>query len=223
MRLFAHKGYLTGFLLSILLLGILSFTDFYHLRAPGQNNTGHETLGCIECHEKHEGTTRQQIQANIAYLTGQRDTVVTFNYEAPDTNDCLACHERDNDNHPIYRFNEPRFSEARKAIQPQLCNSCHTEHSGVRVTSDADNCQLCHEELIVKEDTIEIPHSTLVQNKQWDSCLGCHDYHGSHIMEVPKLMDNMLDKQLIDAYFNGGNDPYSAKKMGKVKETRYEN
>lgn len=222
MRLFAHKGYLIGVVASMAFLGFFALADFHHLRAPGDYNTGHENLECVECHEETDGSIRQQIQANLAYLIGNRPEFATFNFTVPDNNDCLACHDRENDNHPIYRFNEPRFLEAREAIQPQLCHSCHIEHSGVRVTSDIDNCQLCHEELIVKDDPIEIPHSTLIKDQQWDSCLRCHDFHGNHDMKTPSKTNEMIDLQEIEAYFKGGADPYSDKKFMKAKETRYE-
>lgn len=105
--------------------------ESHQLRAPGDFNTGHENLTCNECHESADGTIRQQIQSNISYLLGNRETLAVFNLQSPDNKDCLACHNREDDKHPVYRFNEPRFIEARKAIQPQKCVSCHLEHTGV--------------------------------------------------------------------------------------------
>ncbi|KAG1658096.1 hypothetical protein GQR58_023141 [Nymphon striatum] len=149
--------------------------------SPGPLNTGHEALACNECHEEADGSIRQQIQANLNYLLGAREKHVAFNYESPTNTDCLACHQRENDNHPIYRFNEPRFREAREALSPQHCVSCHQEHKGVRVTSAPDNCKHCHEELIVKEDPLDVSHQQLVDEKRWDTCLQCHDFHGGHV------------------------------------------
>jgi len=223
MRLFAHKGYIIGAVLSVVILGILSLADLHHLRAPGEFNTGHEKLECKECHESADGSVRQQIQANMSYLFGQRTTLAAFNFAFPDNKDCLACHEREDDKHPVYRFNEPRFLEARKAIQPQYCVSCHKEHTGVRVTSSPENCQYCHEEIEVKDDPLDISHADLIKLKDWDTCLTCHDFHGNHVMETPKHTKDMLDKKRITDYFKGGKDPYSNKKTAKAKETRYEN
>lgn len=222
MRLFAHKGYILGFLLSVLVIGILSMSDLHHMRAPGDFNTGHEKLICIECHESADGSIRQQIQANISYLLGNRTELAAFNFQVPDNKDCIACHERDDDKHPVYRFNEPRFLEARKAIQPQFCVSCHKEHTGVRVTSSPENCRYCHEEIEVKNDPLDISHADLIKLKEWDTCLLCHDFHGNHVMKTPVKTEDMLDKKLIRIYLEGGEDPYSEKKSAKTKESRYE-
>lgn len=186
-------------------------------------NTGHEKLACKECHQSADGSIRQQIQANLGYLLGQRSTLAVFNYESPDNNDCLACHNRDNDKHPVYRFNEPRFLEARKEIQPQFCVSCHTEHTGVRVSSDPENCKHCHEEIEVKDDPLDIPHADLIKLKDWDTCLSCHDFHGNHVMKTATDTKDMIDKTLIKKYLLGGKDPYSEVKTFTPKETRYEN
>lgn len=223
MRRYATKGYITGLVLSILLLLSLSMSQFQTIRSPGVLNTGHEALECKECHENAGGSIRQQIQANLNYLLGARSSQVTFNYESPDNHDCLACHTRDNDNHPIYRFNEPRFQEVREKIQPQYCNSCHKEHSGVRVTSNPENCKQCHDETIVKEDPLDISHEILVKQNKWDTCLQCHDFHGNHEMQIPTHTPDMHDANLINQYFKGGKDPYSLIKTYKAKESRYDN
>jgi hypothetical protein len=223
MRLFAHKGYLIGFILSVVIFSILSLADLHHLRAPGDFNKGHEELACQECHQSADGSIRQQIQANLAYLIGNRDNLTAFNFEVPDNKDCLDCHKSEDDIHPVYRFNEPRFLEARKAIQPQYCVSCHKEHTGVRVSSSPENCQYCHKEIKVKDDPIDISHVDLIKLKNWDTCLTCHDFHGNHLMEVPTDTKDMIDKKLIIDYMKGGKDPYSDKKTAQSKETRYEN
>lgn len=223
MRKLAHKGYFIGLVAAFLLLGFLSLTDFHHLRTPGPFNAGHEKLACEECHESATGSMRQQIQANLAYLAGQRSTVAAFNFEFPDNRDCLACHAREDDHHPVYRFNEPRFKEARKALKPQYCVSCHKEHTGVRVSSEAENCRHCHEEIKVKHDPLDISHADLIKLKDWGTCLACHDFHGNHVMKVATKVEDMLDAEEIKNYFAGGKDPYSEKKTEKSRKTRYEN
>lgn len=223
MRLLAHKAYILGLILSVLTVGILSLTDLHYLRAPDAFNTGHEGLACNECHELAKGSIRQQVQANISYLLGKRSSVTAFNFQFPDNKDCLACHDRADDKHPVYRFNEPRFLEARKAIQPQHCVSCHKEHTGVRVSSKPENCQYCHEEIEVKDDPLDISHIDLIKLKDWRSCLTCHDFHGNHIMQTPTSILDSLDDKLIRDYMTGGKDPYSDTKTAKSKVTRYEN
>jgi hypothetical protein len=222
MRIFANKGYILGLVFSVIIIGLLSMTNLHHLRAPGDFNTGHKNLACIECHESADGSIRQQIQANLSYLLGQNKKLTAFNFSPPNNKDCLACHEREDDKHPVYRFNEPRFLEARNAIQPQYCVSCHKEHTGVRVSSKPNNCKYCHEEIEVKDDPLDISHEDLIKLKDWDTCLTCHDFHGNHIMDTPINTKDMLDKNLIQQYLDGGEDPYSEKKTAKSKETRYE-
>ncbi|VAW97873.1 hypothetical protein MNBD_GAMMA23-2507 [hydrothermal vent metagenome] len=223
MRMYAHKGYVIGGILVVFILTLLSLSDTYQWRMPGPLNTGHEKLQCNECHELAKHGFRAQIQANIDYLFGKRTSLVSFNFESPGNKDCLSCHEREDDNHPVYRFNEPRFSDARKAIVPQYCTSCHKEHSGVRVSSDIDYCQHCHEDIEVKNDPLDISHADLVVLKDWHTCLACHDFHGNHIMKVATKIKYMKAQKLIKNYFAGGKDPYSEKKYEQSQETRYDN
>ncbi len=216
------NGYLLGLLVSILTILVLSSSYLHHFRVAGEMNIGHENLVCNECHEIAEGSLRQQIQANISYLLGQRQSLASFNFKLPNSKDCLACHYRENDKHPIYRFNEPRFSEARKSIKAQFCVSCHKEHTGLRVTSKVDNCQHCHQDLTIKNDPIDISHQDLIKLKNWSSCLSCHDFHGNHIMQTPTKVKNRLEQYKIHQYMQGEKDPYSDKKYNTNKRTRYE-
>ena len=222
MRSYVRMGYLSGTVLSILLLYFLFLPETHSLRAPGDFNTGHEDMPCMECHEEAPGSARQQIQANLQYLFGSRNDYVTFNFHTPDNKDCLACHERENDTHNVYRFNEPRFLKVRKIIQPQRCVSCHREHHGVRITADIDYCRHCHEETEIKNDPIEVPHTMLIKAGAWSTCLGCHDFHGNHEMDIPIKMDRLINVEALYTYFKGGPDPYSEKKFVDAKKVRHE-
>lgn len=213
-------GYLMGFLLSAGALLFLVSPGQERLMALGPANTGHEELACSDCHEPAPGTARQQIQANVRAALGWREQPVDFQHEDVTSADCLACHERPNDNHPIFRFNEPRFAEARAAIEPNSCISCHLEHKGARVTIEPTYCVNCHEDLTLKNDPIDIPHETLVTLEQWDTCLGCHDFHGNHVMEVPQSLEEALGPQIILDYFAGADSPYSSEKLHQAKEQR---
>jgi nitrate/TMAO reductase-like tetraheme cytochrome c subunit len=224
MKKFILNPYLIGLFISLAVITVLAWSDFHTLRTPGPANTGHENLACNECHESAEGSIRQQIQANVSYLFGQRTTVASFNFKFPDNKDCLACHEREDDRHTVYRFNEPRFIDVRKAIQPQFCVSCHKEHTGVRVSSDPENCRYCHQKLKIKDDPLDISHLDLIKLKNWNTCLACHDFHGNHIMKTPINTQDMLNQEQIKNYMSGGKDPYSDKKRTlQYRNTRYEN
>lgn len=218
----AKFGYLAGLGLMALALLWLFLPGQESLHSLGPANTGHETLGCEDCHTPADGTARQQIQANVRYWVGLRDTPANFQHNAVTNDDCLACHERPNDAHPVFRFNEPRFAEARAAIQPQDCVSCHLEHEGERVTIEPTFCVVCHEDLELRNDPIDIPHTTLIADENWASCLGCHDFHGNHVMETETQVGNALPIETIEEYFAGSDSPYSAEKAFSATEERNE-
>lgn len=186
--------------------------------AHGPLNTGHEQLDCSNCHIDAPGTLRQQLQANARYLLGLRQSPVTIGTKPVNDQSCLECHERPNDRHPTFRFLEPRFAEARHAIAPHKCASCHLEHSGVRVTREPGFCQNCHRELALDRPVIEPTHAQLVARDEWDSCLGCHDYHGNHVMVTPDDSESQLPASAILEYFNGAASPYSESKYHPAQQ-----
>jgi len=218
-----RRGGLIGGVIMVLMLALLNVDAIYQQAMPGPMNSGHENLDCKACHQKAAGSLRQQIQANVRYLMGGRERSVAFNFISPGNDDCLSCHERDNDHHPVYRFNEPRFSEVRQAIAPQLCAGCHLEHSGVRITSAPDNCKNCHSGIQVRNDPLDITHEDLIALENWHSCLRCHDYHGNHIMVVPASIKAMKPIASIEEYFSGGADPYSDVRYHQARTTRDRN
>jgi hypothetical protein len=216
----AKIGYRLGLGLAAvtLILFFLPSLDNWHTLGPA--NTGHEPLACQECHTVAEGTARQQVQANLRYWLGTRASPVAFQHNDVGNEDCLACHERESNNHPVFRFNEPRFAEARANIQPQLCVSCHMEHEGVRVTMETTFCVECHQDLTLRNDPIDVQHEQLVAQEDWESCLTCHDFHGNHVMELETAVGDGLTQQEIEAYFNGGDSPYSDEKIFEAKDSR---
>ena len=216
----AILGYQIGLLLSAALLMVLFLPRLEPLRTLGPINTGHSSLVCSDCHEVSQGTPRQQIQANVRYLLGVRKSGVDFRHYAVDNNDCLACHDNPKDNHPVHRFNEPRFASVRASIAPQLCNSCHQEHKGVRVSTGLDFCLHCHFDLSLKNDPLAISHQELIDQEKWESCLGCHDFHGNHITNTPTTLTDALSREEIVTYFLGGSSPYSRQKSFHAKEKR---
>lgn len=210
-------GYLAGATLGIITIGFLttSWGEFY--LKPGPSNIGHENIKCQYCHKLATGTFRQQIQANIQYLLGKRPKPADFGRKDVSNESCIGCHQRSDDRHPVYRFFEPRFKKARKQIKPQFCISCHLEHTGKRVTlADTEYCQICHKKLVLKKDPVSIPHRQLIQDKKWQTCLGCHDFHGNHMMKTRREVSEAISTQRIINYFQGAKSPYSNKKYKKA-------
>jgi hypothetical protein len=217
-----RSGAKIGFALATVTLGFLLAPGQEHLHAPGRMNAGHENLSCESCHRPAPGTTRQQLQANARHLFGLRQHPADFGQKAVDNTDCLACHERPFDRHPVFRFNEPRFVEARKELGPQLCESCHTEHQGARVTAETGYCRTCHADLEMKNDPLDVPHAKLVRDERWDTCLGCHDYHGNHVMKTATRLADRAPASRIEGYFAGRSSPYPGRLKKAAREKRLE-
>ncbi len=208
-----HTGSLIGIIVTIIIYCILPLKPAEDLLSLGPMNTGHEGLSCNACHTDAKGNLVQQIQSNIAYAVGMRKKATDFGTENVDTKKCLECHDRPNDRHPTHRFLEPRFKEAIASINATQCETCHREHNGTRVVlKNANFCMNCHYDLEVKNDPIDTPHATLIANKQWSTCLQCHDFHGNHIYEVADRLKDTIPLQQIHAYLKGGLDPFSSKK-----------
>ncbi|MCI0395404.1 MAG: cytochrome c3 family protein [Chloroflexi bacterium] len=207
-------GLAAGSLLSLVVVGLWLLPVHTRWRTPGPMNVGHEELLCQDCHQPAEGTLRQQLQANARYLFGWRETAAAVGSRDVDNVACLACHDQPDDRHPVFRFLEPRFAEAREEIAPQFCLSCHLEHNGARVTvQDAAFCIHCHQETKVKDDPISTPHEELIAARRWETCLGCHDFHGNHVMETPVDVIDAFSTEEIMAYFAGGPPLYSNTKV----------
>lgn len=203
-------GVASGIALGGAVVGFLLLPGVEHFTAPGKMNTGHERLACDSCHRPAPGTVRQQLQANARYLLGMRKSSADFGLRAVDNDDCLACHERPFDRHPAFRFTEPRFADVRKELAPHRCESCHREHSGVRVTVQVGYCAGCHDQLQMNHDPLEVPHAELVRQGRWFTCLGCHDFHGNHVMEARTKIGDAKASAVIENYFRGGASPYPA-------------
>jgi len=208
----------TAMALPLVTLGVFATNthQFSPWLAHGPIQAGHKSIECIDCHQPGDGTTRQQTQANLFFALGLRENSVEFGYRPVTSQECLHCHERPNDRHPIYRFNEPRFSKARNEISANTCFGCHSEHQNRRVSSTATFCSNCHQELQLKDDPLDQSHATLVEYNEWESCLGCHDFHGNHTHEPQLLVENAFDTGLIQDYLVDGPDPYGESKVFKA-------
>ena len=211
MRLGARRkiGVTAGLLLGACLVTFLSWPGQEHLRIPGPMNTLHDDLACDSCHRAAPGTVRQQLQNAARAWIGRDAVPVDIGYRAVGNDECLACHERPDDRHPVFRFLEPRFAEVREELHPERCTSCHREHHGVRITApETTFCRHCHEDTALDSDPLDVSHRDLVARDRWDTCLGCHDYHGNHVIKAPHRLENAIPIDRIKTYFEGGASPY---------------
>lgn len=208
MKRHAKFGYYLGSIAAIFVLLVYAIPGREAWHNAGPATPGHEPLDCAACHVEAPGTARQQLQANARAALGERSSYVAFGFEKVTNDTCKSCHDRPNDNHPVFRFTESRFVEARRAVAPHLCVSCHLEHEGQRVTIGLDFCSHCHADLELPDDPVDVPHTQLVAQENWNSCLGCHDFHGNHEREAQTMVAEAFDTSVIEAYFEKGPSPY---------------
>jgi hypothetical protein len=202
--------------ITALLLFFLSTPNW--VMAPGRMIPGHANISCGECHKPAPGTARQQVQANVDHWAGLRGKGAWFGNLPVAGAACASCHERKADTHPTYRFREPRFLDAVNRLDARDCLSCHAEHRDRRVLAKADQCELCHDKLIVKNDPLDVSHATLIAKADWPSCLGCHDYHGNHKRKAQTTFNARFSRAAIDAYLANGPSPYGEAKKEKGKQ-----
>lgn len=202
----------------VLAAGTIAVTDRGNsLIAHGPIQTGHSDIDCADCHAPAPGSARQQIQANLRHLAGLRSVPADFGYAPVSSAQCLDCHERPNERHPIYRFREPRFTEARDVVEATSCLGCHSEHRAERVSAELTFCRACHGELELKLDPLDVPHHELVAAGDWNSCLGCHDFHGNHARTPQtRVLDAHEVEALLD-YLKNGASPYGREKIFKAE------
>jgi hypothetical protein len=201
-------AYVLGTAVSLAALGMLIVPQASRLYAKGPANAGHTTLVCTDCHKEAPGTVRQQIQAKVQFWLGLRRTNAPFGHAPVGNEQCVNCHAREQDAHPVHRFLEPRFAEARTELGAQWCVNCHREHKGTRVTMTPTSCSACHRDIGLKREPLDVSHRELAAREQWSTCLGCHDYHGNHKRVVQTRLEDAIPIAEIIDYFNGKNSPY---------------
>lgn len=207
-RSFRSRAYAAGALLAALPL-LLLLPGLEGVRAHGHPNVGHEKLACISCHVDSTASTRQTFQAKVKHALGLRQTGAVMGMQPVTSATCIQCHANPDDRHAPNRFLELRFEEARAEIAPQLCVSCHREHSAARVTApSAGYCVSCHQEMKVKDDKASPTHQQLVLNKRWNTCLQCHDYHGNHKWNPPLRLQDATTLEVLNKYLVDGASPY---------------
>lgn len=189
--------------------------------AAGPHNVGHTKIACNDCHAPSPGNVVGQAFSNLAYAVGLTDSARYFIYAPAGNEQCRACHEDPDNRHPVDDFLEPEFADARQAMGVQFCVSCHQQHLGIRVSVTPRVCQHCHEDTALDDDPIDVPHTTLINDQRWETCLGCHDFHGNHDREVPRMMSQMLTEEQIQHYFDGGESPYGHRRLTVIQTMRY--
>jgi hypothetical protein len=207
------------FMIPVAFVGIVALGSqgFNDVIAHGPIQAGHSNIQCTDCHRRNDTTARQQIQANLYHVLGWRENSVDFGYAAVTSSECLDCHERPNERHPIYRFREPRFAQAIEVVDATSCLGCHSEHNDQRSFVELDYCSVCHDDLKLQNDPVDTSHDSLVQNAQWQTCLGCHDFHGNHTQAAPTLLREAAPVQDIIDYLAAGNSPYGTEKRYKAE------
>ncbi len=207
-------GIAIGVLIAISVVAFLSlYQDAKGYVSLGAMNTGHNDMDCATCHIDAKGSLSQQLQSNFQYLIGARKHPVDFGTKEVTSDNCLECHDRANDRHPIYRFEEPRFKDAIQQINAITCLTCHKEHKGERITlANLSYCFNCHKDMEVDEDPLDISHADLVKNEEWQTCMQCHDFHGNHRYELAEKMADTIPVQKLIDYMKGGEDPFGTDK-----------
>jgi hypothetical protein len=178
------------------------------LQAPGPATPGHEGMDCAQCHERAEGTLRQQLQATVQHALGMRKTSADIGHRPVDDRACIECHDRPNDRHPTVRFREARFALARAERPVHRCTGCHLEHQGVRVTAPGTVCQTCHGDLEVREDRVRPTHAALIADENWSTCLQCHDFHGNHTHVVAETLEDAFPLADVQEHLGRGRRAY---------------
>lgn len=193
-------------------VGGAAYVQRHHWLARGPVMTGHARVACEHCHVPAPGSFRQQLQAKLWHVLGERSSESVVGRLDVSDERCIGCHARPDDRHPIFRFKEPRFAAARAELAPDQCSSCHREHAGRSLTRSADFCSTCHGDLALAQDPLEVSHERLVAGARWDTCLRCHDFHGNHERTTPTRMASGLRLDQLELYFETGIDPYGPRK-----------
>lgn len=202
---------------ALIVLGLVPFLTLganeTHL-AIGPVTPGHEALSCTDCHQPAAGTLRQQLQANMSFLLGQRAHPADFGHQPVTTAACESCHSMQGVTHAPDMFLEPRYQQVRDTLGPHQCVNCHVEHDANRVSlGNTQFCISCHETLSLKEDPLDVSHADLIKSGEWHTCMGCHDYHGNHHAKAPTKMNDRFSLESVEEYFRSGPSPYGERKV----------
>lgn len=209
-----RAAYAAAALIVLALVPLLSWRANDNHLAIGPMTPGHEAFSCTDCHQPSPGTLRQQLQANMSYLLGQRAQPADFGHQPVTTAACESCHSMQGAAHAPFMFLEPRYQSVRDALGPHECVNCHVEHDANRVSlNNTLFCISCHETVSLKEDPLDVSHAELVKTGQWSTCMGCHDYHGNHSANPQTKMNDRFSLESVEEYFKNGPSPYGERKV----------
>ena len=216
-----RAAYLLGVVVAVI-GGVLLLSpgrEIWHAKGPF--NTGHTKLECGDCHTPAPGNFIGQAFGNLAHAVGLTDSARFFVYAPAGNEQCLDCHDDPDNVHIVDDFLKPEFAKVREARGVQFCTGCHQQHLGVRVSATPRVvCQDCHDDMDLADDPVDIPHTRLISDQRWETCLGCHDHHGNHDREVPIKMSEILTEEQIQQYFDGGKSPYGYRRLTVIQTMR---
>ena len=209
-----------GLIVTVTLITAFNSPEQEQLLSPGGDREMHEGMACEQCHQETPGTLRQQVQANVHHWLGFRESGVGFITDPVGSEDCQDCHEMPGNLHPIHRFAHSEYFELREILGQHECSGCHDHHSPVNVVHSMTFCMHCHETWGNKPDTITPRHTTLIAEERWETCLQCHEFHGSRGHQEPTLLSEAFSVEQIQQYLDGNQPaPYSGK-LPKYPEER---
>ena len=73
-------------------------------------------------------------------------------------------------------------------------------------------CSTCHSDLGAIDKPIQPTHPELVAGERWDTCMRCHDYHGNHVREAPRTLEEAFDGRTVLRHLDSGAPLYGEKR-----------
>jgi hypothetical protein len=213
-------AYGSGLIIAVIGAALLLSPGRESWHAAGPHNVGHDKLECIACHTPAPGNFADQAFSNVLHTVGLSESAPYFIYSPAGKEECLACHDNPDDRHPVAEFMKPEFAKARQEVGVQSCLGCHRQHLGTRVSVTPRVCRNCHEDTALDDDPLDVPHTELINEDRWDTCLGCHDFHGNHDRTAPTTMAEVLTEEQIRRYFEGGTSPYGHRRLTAIQTMR---
>ena len=239
-----RAAYGWGIAVAVIAATLILSPGLENWHAAGPHNVGHTKIDCAECHTRSDGNVIGQAFGNIVHAVGFTDSAPYFVFTPADNEQCIACHDSPDNRHPADDYVSPEFDDARLAAGVHLCTSCHEQHLGTRVSAAPTVCQHCHINTEgnpcflssaaaqledrsesckferPEDDPVDVAHTELIAGERWETCLGCHDFHGNHEREVPVLLADRLSETQIREYLDGGASPYGRRQLTAIQTLR---